>query len=178
MVGICVSNGAAITKRGMLFPDMAKDLAALIFVAPNFELVNKLSLLPRLTGARFWGRFLVGKEVGFEPINDGHRKYWTYRYPPAAFVPMMRIMAENDRTDLSQFKTPALFMFAPGDKVVNSARTETVAKAWGANASVVRITPHPDDDPEQHVVVGDICSPNQTEPAIKVMLKWLRGLNL
>ena len=178
VIVVSVSNGGAITTRGLQFPDMAKDLAALVYIAPNFQLVNKLSFIARLTGARYWGWLLAGREIGFEPLKEGHAKYWTYRYPPSAVVPMLRIMAENDRADMSRFKTPALFMFAKDDKIVNSDRTEKVANSWGANASIVRMMPGPNDDPDQHVVVGDICSPDQTEPAIKVILKWLRSLDL
>lgn len=34
----------------------------------------------------------------------------------------------------------------------------------------------PEDDPDAHVIAGDIMSPGQTESAAERMLEWIRGL--
>ncbi len=173
VIVMACSNGCAITTCGLTFPNMVKDLEALVFVAPAYELCNKLSILGRLSYARHWAKYVAGKKIGFTPMNEGHAQYWSYEYPPSAIVPMMRLFANNDGIDFSAFTTPVLMMYSPDDKIVSADRIVKTAGFWGANASLAKLDLTEMDDPERHVIMGDITSPNQTKPAIKAILEWL-----
>jgi len=176
VVVICTSNGAPITLSALSLQDKRAFLKGIIFVSPNFELRNKASKLGNLAFAKIWSPLLLGRSIGFEPLNEGHEKYWTYQYPPYAVVPMVRLLSYFKRIEPASFTMPALFMYAREDKIVSSEKIEEVAANWGGPSKLHPLTLTKTDDPDAHVTMGDIASPSQTKTSAKIMIEWLRGL--
>ena len=127
-------------------------------------------------GKPVWGPWVAGAEAGFEPVNDGHGRHWTTRYPTTAFFPMAALLREARATDWSAAKTPALFLYAPADRVIDPALIPPVAAAWGGGARIVTVEMDGDDDPYAHVIAGDILSPGQTEFVVDAITDWAKGL--
>jgi hypothetical protein len=71
---------------------------------------------------------------------------------------------------------PALFVFDPGDRIVDHGVTRQVAARWGAQADLHELDLGPQDDPSRHLVAGDVLSPRMSEPVAGAMLDWARRL--
>lgn len=170
------STGGTLVTALAQNPDVMAGVSGLIFVAPNFGLNNPAAALLSLPAARYWLPPLVGARRSFEPRNDLHAKYWTTEYDSVAVMPMVALIDTVADMDHSATNIPALFIYAQADEVVRPDATAAVADAWGAPVVTVNPVMGPGDDPQSHVIAGDIMSPGQTDASVAVMLDWARAL--
>lgn len=170
------STGGTIAALALHTPDLQKDVAGVVFVAPNFGVNNPAARLLTLPAVRFWGPIVAGSEQSFEPLNEGQAAEWTTRYPTIATLPMAASVQEAVDRDYSDVRVPALFHYADDDQVVIAAATDRIAANWGGPVTVVRPGLGDGDDPMRHVIAGDIMSPGQTEASVAAILDWAEGL--
>ncbi|MEY4983757.1 MAG: hypothetical protein RIR62_2023 [Pseudomonadota bacterium] len=173
---IGTSTGATLAAIAATDPDLSRDLAGTVLVSANFGVQSAGAFLLDLPLAPVWGPWVAGAEAGFEPINDGHGRHWTTRYPTTAFFPMAALLREARATDWGAARTPALFLYAPADRVIDPALIPPVAARWGGGAELVTVEVDGDDDPYSHVIAGDILSPGQTEAVARIITDWARAL--
>jgi pimeloyl-ACP methyl ester carboxylesterase len=176
VIVIATSTGASLAAWAVAQPDLAKDVAAVVLVSPNFGVQAKGAGL--LTGP--WGgelaELMIGKERGFEPANDLQRQLWTYRYPTRATLPMAATVALASGQSYDKVSTPALFIVSDGDKVIQPEAAKAVAARWGAPHELMAVD-NP-GDPSSHVLAGDALSPAMTEPTVQKIVEWIRTLGL
>jgi hypothetical protein len=173
---IGTSTGATLAAIAATDPALSRDLAGTVLISANFGVQGAGAFLLDLPLAPVWGPWIAGAEAGFEPVNEGHGRHWTTRYPTQAFFPMAALLREARATDWAQAQAPALFLYAPADRVIEPALIPPVAAAWGGGAEVVTVEMDGDDDPYAHVIAGDILSPGQTERVVEAITEWARGL--
>lgn len=167
---------------GSLVTALAQDSAMMdrvegvIFVSPNFGIANPLGRLLSWPGARYWLPPLAGAERSFEPRNADHATFWTTQYPSVAVMQMAALIDAATAVDHAAHTIPALFWFSLEDEVVRPDITTQIAADWGAGAHVVNPVMGPMDDPQSHVIAGDIMSPGQTDGAVSGMLDWIKTL--
>ena len=82
---------------------------------------------------------------------------------------LVKVVAAQDFTAA---KVPALFWYSKGDTVVRPEVTARIHGEWGGPATVEIVTPGAGDDPNQHVIAGDILSPGLTEKAVEAIKQW------
>lgn len=173
---ISTSTGGTLATIAATEPELAQDLAGIVFVSPNFGIDARASFLLGLPFVREWGPLVAGEERSFDVRNADHARLWTTRYPTVATIPMEALVQHVLAVDYGRASVPALFIYAPTDRVVQPSVTAEVAAAWGAASE----TWHPDltsaDDPYHHVIAGDIMSPGQTAPTVARILDWAKGL--
>jgi len=178
VIVISTSTGGTLASAAALDETMGSQIAAMIFVSPNFQVNDPFAFLLGLPGVRVWAKWLVGPEQSFEPKNDQHAKYWTYRYPTEAVAPMGALLREVNNLDFSKANQPALFWYSQDDQVVVPEATAHVAAKWGGLSEIELVEMGPGDDPGSHVVAGDIASPGQTDYATQAMLDWLKRVGV
>jgi len=176
VVIISTSTGGTLAAAVAVDDSLSQDVAGIVFVSPNFGINNPLAPLLTFPAARHWLPMLAGHERSFEPHNAQQGVFWTTRYPSVATLPMAALVREVVGLDLSVTEIPALFMFSKDDTVVLPQKTAEVAARWGGKAVILHPDLGPEDDPDAHVIAGDIMSPGQTESAAERMLEWIRGL--
>ena len=168
------STGCTLATLAMANGVKAK---AAIFISPNFGLRSwPAQTLLDMPGVRKWGRYVVGKNRNFTPINEGHSAYWTTSYPTEALYPMGDAVRAVRHADLSRIGTPTLFVMNEDDTVVHPKLTRRVMARWGGATTEHVVTPGPTDDENGHVMAGDVFSPNQTAPLARRICAWLKGL--
>jgi len=176
IVVVSTSTGGSLTAWALSRPDIASDVAASVFISPNFRV--KAAGASLLTGP--WGlqiaELVGGKERGFEPPNDMVAKLWTTRYPMAATLPMAAAVKIADEVDYAQIKVPALFVLSEQDQVVDPDATKAVAARWGGPHDIELVT-NP-GDPSNHVLAGDAFSPRMTDPLASRIVAWLQSLGV
>ena len=173
---LATSTGGTLAAIAATDPQLAQDLAGVVLISPNFgvrPLAGKILDLPL---ARTWGPWLAGAEFSFAPANADQARYWTTSYPTAALFPMAALVRHARELDFGAAKTPALFVVAAADQVVDPARTEAVIAAWGGPVQVARPVLGPGDDRYSHVIAGDILSPGQTAATVALIVAWAKGL--
>lgn len=173
VVVISTSTGGTMVAAAAVNHEMSKDVAAMIFVAPNFGLNSRLAGLMTWPAARYWVPVLLGGEYRSSSDNPGREGYWSNPYPIAALMPMGALVKKVEALDFTQASTPALFWFSESDKVVRPDLARKVAGQWGGVSDIRLVEMGPGDDPHSHVIAGDIMSPGQTDGAVTGMLEWL-----
>ncbi len=176
VVIIATSTGAGLSTWAAADPVLSKDIAAMIFVSPNYGVQASGSFLLTMPWGRQLAEIIVGPEREFKPENELHAKFWTYKYPTAAVLPMAALTKLARDTRVEDIKVPTLFVFAETDKVVRPDLTRERIGRWGAKTETL-IVEDP-DDPYQHVVAGDALSPDKTDEVVSNSIAFLRELGL
>ncbi|MEX0350213.1 MAG: alpha/beta hydrolase [Paracoccaceae bacterium] len=174
VVVIATSTGATLAVAAALDPDLSQNVAAMVLVSPNFGINDPMAWVLTLPAVRYWVPLVIGSERSFEPRNEGQRKYWTttYGWPPV--LSMAALVKKVMTLDVTQANVPVLFLFSDDDRVVRSDLTREVAGRWGGPAKIETVTMGEGDDPNAHVIAGDIMSPGQTGRAVATILGWLQ----
>lgn len=178
VVVMATSTGATLTAAAAVDPDLSAGVAAVILVSPNFGLNDASAPLLTLPGARYWLPLVAGRRHDYTPRNPDQARYWTTSYPTEALLPMAALVQRVAGLDFSQARIPALFWLSDEDRVVRPDISRKIAARWGGPARVQAVRMGPRDDPNAHVVAGDILSPDQTEGAVLGMVDWLRAQGL
>ncbi len=176
VVILSTSTGATLVAAKVQDAEMMRDVAGVIFVSPNFGINTPVARLLSWPAARYWLPPIAGAQRSFEPANAEHATYWTTSYPSVAVLPMAALINAVMAQDVSAKSVPALFWFSKEDQVVRPDITADIATRWGGPSAVVHPIMGPGDDPQSHVIAGDILSPGQTETAVEGMLAWVRAL--
>jgi len=174
VVLIGTSTGGSLAALAALDPVLARDLAGVVLVSPNFGLQSAQAWLLDLPHANRVLPALMGPERSFQPRNPDHGRYWTTRYPTSALFPMRAVQRQAGAADYSQTNIPLLVLLAEGDTVVSPAATRAVVSRWGGPARLEVIEGA--EDPDQHVIAGRILSPGTTERAAELIAGWIAGL--
>lgn len=176
VVILSLSTGGTLAAAAAMQPDLMEQVAGIVFVSPNFALNTDVEPLLTWPAARYWLPLLAGQNRDWEAANDEQKIYWTTSYPSVAVLPMAAMVKEVAAADYSGVDIPALFYLSPDDQVVRADISAQIADAWGGEVQLHTPTLTDDDDAFSHNVVGEILSPNQTEPALAVMLPWIKAL--
>lgn len=168
------STGGSLATWGAGQTRLTNKIAGLIIFSPIYGYQHPLAGLA--TGP--WGAEIAemaeGKVRRFEPSNEDHGKYWTHEYPTRAGLPVLAVAKLAREAAVENVKIPALFIFSPGDRVVDTELTKSIAKRWGGPSEIVEV--NDSEDPYDHVIAGRILSPNTTEPLAQRCIEWIRKI--
>ncbi len=176
VVVIGTSTGGSLATLAAFRSDLSRDIAGVILVSPNFRQMRAGSSFLTLPFARSFVPWIMGQTREWRPQSVQHGAAWMTRYPSQAVVPMAALARAADSLPFEQAKTPALFIFADADKVVDETRTAEVAARWGGAGRVFKVMPRATDDADAHVIAGDILSPGLTEQVASEIVGWVRNL--
>ncbi len=173
------STGGTLATYAMTEPDMAEHLAGVVLISPNFAVNAAGARLLEAPFARLWVPWVLGQWRSFEPLNPGHARHWTTRYPTTALVTLGATMrATRQRTQTTAFTQspiPVLVLYSDTDEVVSAAATEDVMGRFEGAISIRNLTlPDTGADPRGHLIAGDILSPAMTGPVTDIIVDWAR----
>lgn len=69
---------------------------------------------------------------------------------------------------------PALFIWSDADRIVDHGASARIAAEWGGAATVLKVVPGPEDDPDAHVIAGEALSPGLTPKLTAAIADWIR----
>lgn len=172
VVVMATSTGGSLAVAEALNAKVSDGIAAFVLISPNFGLQASGSFLLTMPWGKQLAELIVGPERGFEPRNEKNAQFWTTRYPTEAVLPMAKLVELSNETDVSAIKVPALFIISDGDKVVVPAITRQIEQRWGGPHKLIVVEGA--DDPDQHVIAGDILSPSVTQSHVTQIVEWLQ----
>ncbi|MEM8823381.1 MAG: alpha/beta fold hydrolase [Pseudomonadota bacterium] len=178
---VVIGNSTGGTLAATLAADPAlaplrDDLAGVVLISPNFRIANPAAAVMSMPGAAIGVPMMVGEMRGFTPYNDRHARHWTTEYPTVAVLPVQALVDHVEGLDLGATDIPALFYFSPEDSIVDPAAAEAAFVRWGGPKTIARIDLPEGDDPDHHVIAGDILSPAHTPEAIGAIGQWIGEL--
>ena len=71
---------------------------------------------------------------------------------------------------------PALFYYSPEDKIIDTQKTEDFIKRWRGPKQIVRIDGNDNEDYLNHLITGNVVSPNKVSHAVNTILTWHKNL--
>lgn len=161
-----------LAQRGL-----TETVAAQILISPNLGPKARASeLLAGPWGAQLLA-LLVGEEYRWQPLNEDHAKYWTWRYPARALLPMMAVVREVREAGLEQVRMPTLTIYSPNDRVVDPSRILEAHQRLGADIKPL-IAIEQSGDPSNHVLAGRVLAPADTPKLRNKILEFLREISL
>jgi esterase/lipase len=147
-------------------------LYACIFLSPNFRPQNRFSAMLTWPWGRQIARIVIGRERAVTPENNGHKQYWTTRYPVAALLPMMGLVKHVGALDLAKVRVPCLVIYSPQDQIIHVPALEQAFEQMGCAGK--RLVPFTGSaDPGQHILAGDIFSPGTSEKLAEMILSFV-----
>jgi len=174
VVVIGTSTGASLATWAASQPALAKDVATIVAISPNYGLQAAGSDLLTLPWGGVLAQLVIGKERSFEPQNAANGKYWTTKYPTSAVLPLAALTKLAYATPVEKIAIPALFVFSNDDKVVRAELTREIAGRWGAQHELVPV--EGDGDPFHHVIAGDALSPGTTQVLADRIVAWVKAV--
>lgn len=160
------STSAPLTLA--LLEHFEKETAALVFLSPNFEVMNKstdLLLLP-------WSNLILKLAIGdyrVEKHPPSMKNYWTKRYRSEALIQMKAIVHHSSRQDYSHITIPTILLYTENDDTVVPAKSvEFLEKLSSPVKKLVNL-----EEVKGHIVAGDYCSPQTTKKVVDQITNFL-----
>lgn len=176
IVLVGTSTGGTLLAEAAAQDELMSQVEGLVLISPNFGFQHPLAGVATWPAARYWVPLIEGAERNWKGQNEAHEMYWTTRYPTVAAMPMASLVSHAVDLDFTGIKTPALFRFSQADTVVRPDISREVAANWGGPATVDIVTIGTGDDPNAHVIAGDVLSPSMTGDTVDDLLVWIKGL--
>ncbi len=168
---ISVSTGGTLATW-LAGTDHGKDMQAMVLISPNFGPADKRSSLFYWPWAQVWGPWITGPTRSWEPVNEQNATYWTHEYPIEALFPMMGLVKLALQVDPASLSQPTLIINSEKDQVVDAARTAAFYEELGSPKKEHIHFTH-SRDKSQHVIAGDILSPETTLEIAHLILGFI-----
>ena len=89
---------------------------------------------------------------------------------------MMGVVKLAREATLDGVETPTLMLYSPQDRIVDPGKIVHTFQRFGAEHKVLIAVQDP-DDPQRHILAGDILSARTTQAVTRVILDFLAPLN-
>ena len=172
---IGTSTGGTLAAMAMADPQLSEDVAGLVLISPNFRIKSSTARILDLGFASIWAPLLMGAEYSTTPTSQDHATYWTTTYPSSALLQVAALVRAALTLDPSTIEVPLLVLYSPNDQVVEQARTVSFLEDWGGSIQWEPREMTDQDDPNSHMITGDIRSPTQSTTTVAIILNWAEG---
>lgn len=169
------STGGTLVTWLATQPELAEHVAAIVLISPNFgprDRRSEMMLWP-------WGaqilRAVQGDEVSWAPQNEGHATWWTTVYPSDALLPMMAAVEAARESPVERIDVPVFMAFSDTDQVVSPEQTRRFLARLSGELLVDTMMVRSAGDRHNHVIAGDILSPDRTEDVARRIVHFLRA---
>lgn len=166
------STGATLALAMIRHPSFER-VSSLILMSPNIALRDANSELLTWPGGPQLAYMVAGDTRSWTPENELQRRYWTTAYPTAALVEMMRLV-KYVRTQLPMTIPQSLLVFySPDDSVVDPAAiTSAFEQIHASSQQLISISGS--GDSSNHVIAGDILSPENNKRVTEAIVRFMR----
>jgi esterase/lipase len=167
------STGATLALA-MVHHASFERVSSLILLSPNIALRDTNSELLTWPGGPQLAYMVAGDTRSWTPNNELQARYWTTSYPTDALVEMMRLV-KFVRNQLPMTIPQSLLVFySPDDSVVDPAAiTSAFEQIHSSRQQLIPITGS--GDSSNHVIAGDILSPQNNKVVTEAIVRFIRN---
>jgi alpha-beta hydrolase superfamily lysophospholipase len=173
VIVIGVSTGATLAT--LYAAQGGSDILAMILISPNFKERSPLIKLMRLPYVIQITKFIFGDNYSWEPKNALHDKYWTHTFPLESMLPMLQLLEDISRMDLSLIKVPLAIFYSPDDEVINVTTVEEYYTRFGS-ATKKLVAVNTKGLLHSHVIAGNILAPHLTDSIVAKSLEFIEEI--
>lgn len=170
VIVIGVSTGATLAT--LYAAQGGSDISAMILISPNFKVRSPLIKLMRLPYVIQITKFIFGDNYSWEPKNALHDKYWTHTFPLESMLPMLQLLEDISRVDLSLIKVPLAIFYSTDDEVINVTAVEEYFTRFGS-ATKKLVAVDTKGVLHSHVIAGNILAPHLTDSIVAKSLEFI-----
>ena len=149
-------------------------VTTLVLMSPNFGLPDPSSEALTWPGGPQLANAMIGDTRSWTAANDLQDRFWSTTYPTASLVEMMRLVKRSRTLLATPLEASVLTLYSPNDGVVD---TSWVQKAAGqinsAHSELIAI--EESGDPSNHVLAGNILSPESNAAIAAHITDFVRG---
>jgi alpha-beta hydrolase superfamily lysophospholipase len=171
IVIIATSTGATLALA-MSGREEMENVAAIVMISPNFSPRDPNAGRLTWPGGPQFARLTLGETRSWTPNNEAQARAWSTRYPVAALIEMMRLVQYTNELLPLDLEAELLTLYSPSDAVVDPGATLDALQHIDAPRNEL-IEIRDSADPGQHVLIGDILSPQSTQPAADLIVSFL-----
>lgn len=178
---IVIGTSTGATLATVLFDKhraMKKDVAAMVFISPNFAPPYRVMDIFLWPGGTAIAKLVQGETYGWEPESEIQKRYWTERYPTEVGGVAVATARLGRRAHLGELTMPLLMFYSDEDQVVDPAQSVAAFERFGTPADAKRRIQVKADNEAQHILVGDILSPGTTEGVKTQIIEFLAAQGL
>lgn len=167
------STGASIGWWAACQDDFKAQTSALVFFSPNFGLADTRGSLLAVRWGKQLARAALGEYRESEPYSEAHEKYWALRYPTKALLPMMGMVKTARRIKATHCNKPIFIVYSPYDDTVDANKIQKFYQKLKSRKRILEIDDP--DAPSQHVIVGDILAPQNTNRVTAAVIDFIEN---
>lgn len=167
---LSTSTGGTAAAFAAQHGDLARDVAGIVFISPNFGVNMPGADMVNMPWARMFVPMMLGPIRDVSSTNPEYEYGWTTRYPTTALIPMTALVQHVRALPFAGAAMPALFMHAPDDQVVKPSESRKIMQQWGGPTAWIDV--NGTRGPTHHVIAGDIVNPEKTDEAVAHILGW------
>ena len=169
------STGATLALAMAGHPSFT-SVETLVLISPNFAPRDPSAEFLTWPGGPQLAYMIAGETHSWEPRNALQARYWSNSYPMDAVIEMMRLVKYVRSTLPLRLDQAILTIYSPADTVVDTGRIrEAFEQIDGARRLLVEIPTS--GDPSNHVLVGDIMSPQTNDRVVESIVRFVEGKN-
>ena len=172
IVAIGTSTGATLLAA-LLDQDEAERIDTLVMISPNFAPSDSRTEWMLAPGGRLLTWLAAGNEYCWEAQNEQQARYWSTCYPVSAIVEVMRLVDRARRTLVGELEQSVLVFYSPDDRVVSPAAIVAAYETLDVPSKRL-VTVRDAGDPHDHVLAGDILSPETTDTIAAQIVEFTR----
>ncbi|WP_310621938.1 alpha/beta hydrolase [Flexibacterium corallicola] len=170
-------GGALIAWSALEGDTIGTDVVAAILVSPVLRINNFGSSLLTYPYAKFMSRIALGPTRCSGTHASMEILYaWTVCYPSSALLPLAQFVQLVRKAEPDTATIPTLFIYSPNDTEADEAVTAQYYENWGAKKD--RLIIQHSQNEKNHIVVGDLESPNNNDLVTKTTISWLEKLGI
>jgi len=170
VIGTSTGGTLALAMSNEPAADTVSDI---VLISPNVQPSDgNAAWLTRPAGPLI-ARLVAGDTRSWEAYNELQARFWSTSYPIEAAIEVMRLVDMlNARLPL-QLQQNLLVLLSPNDTVVSPAATKQAYEQIDApHKALIEIEDA--GDPSNHVLAGDILSPDSTDAVAAMIVDFVR----
>lgn len=171
IIVIGTSTGATLATA-MLDQDIMNDVETIVMISPNFQPTDPTAAWATRPGGLLLARLVVGETSCWEPRNELQAKFWSTCYPTTAGIEVMRLVNYANRQLPADISQRLLVFYSENDKVVSAdAIRDAFETIESPQKQLVEI--RESGDASNHVLAGDILSPQTTRGIAETIIEFI-----
>ena len=144
----------------------------MVLLSPNFAPSDPAAEFLTWPGGPQLAYLVAGDTRSWTPRNPLQARYWSTTYPMDAVIEMMRLVKFVRGKLPLQLKQAVLVIYSPADTVVDTARIPTAYEQIDSPHRQLLEIPTT-GDPSNHVLAGDIMSPETSAPIVASIVRFV-----
>ncbi len=176
VVVIGTSTGATLALAMAEHPAFAQ-IDTLVLISPNFAPNDPSARWITRPGGPLLLRSTIGETRSWQPHNELQAKYWSTSYPSEVLIEAMRLVDLANANLPMTIEQPLLTLLSPNDGVVAAqAMFDALQHIRSPRQRIIQYDEV--GDPDNHVLAGDILSPENTQSVVDSVVAFVRSGDL